>query len=121
VLAEERVPNLEVTSLTCRSLCSGMTERAYQRASTPVPPPELPTGARSQQIVPRIAGQRYLKNLGDRGVGTPTPADKLAPAPWQPMVRGDHPRSPAAIAGLRSCWFLLFRGPSRRFTPLNAV
>ncbi len=88
VLAEvERVPNLEVYVINVSfAELKDATERAYlnEQPTSFVLPPEAVDRLRAAAgtiVLESPDFQRYLKDLGDRVVKTPTPATKLAPAP----------------------------------------
>ena len=88
VLAEvERVPNLEVYVINVSfAEIKDATERAYlnEQPTSFVLPPEAVDRLRAAAgriVLESPDFQRYLKDLGDRVVKTPTPAGKLAPAP----------------------------------------
>ena len=88
VLAEvERVPNLEVYVINVSfAELKDATERAYlnEQPTSFVLPPEAVDRLRAAAgriVLESPDFQRYLKDLGDRVVKTPTPAGKLAPAP----------------------------------------
>jgi len=82
-----RVPNLEVyvVNVSFAELKDG-TERAYlneQPTSFALPPEAVDRlrAAAESIVLDSPDFQRYLKDLGDRVVKTPTPAGKPAPAP----------------------------------------
>ncbi|MFO1421079.1 MAG: patatin-like phospholipase family protein [Candidatus Competibacteraceae bacterium] len=88
VLAQvERVPNLEVYVIDVSfAEIKDATERAYlnqQPTSFALPPEAVDRlrAAAGRIVLESPDFQRYLKDLGDRVVKTPTPAGKLAPAP----------------------------------------
>jgi NTE family protein len=88
VLAEvERVPNLEVYVINVSfAELKDATERAYlnEQPTSFVLPSEAVDRLRAAAgriVLESPDFQRYLKDLGDRVVKTPTPAGKLAPAP----------------------------------------
>ena len=88
VLAEvERVPDLEVYVINVSfAELNDATERAYlnEHPTSFVLPPEAVDRLRAAAgtiVLESPDFQRYLKDLGDRVVKTPTPAGKPAPAP----------------------------------------
>ena len=88
VLAEvERVPNLEVYVINVSfAELKDATEREYlnEQPTSFVLPPEAVDRLRAAAgriVLESLDFQRYLKDLGDRVVKTPTPAGKSGPAP----------------------------------------
>ena len=83
----ERVPNLEVYVINVSfAELKDAAERAYlnEQPTSFVLPPEAVDRLRAAAgriVLESPDFQRYLKDLGDRVVKTPTPAGKLAPAP----------------------------------------
>jgi len=82
-----RVPNLEVYVINVSFAgLEDTTERAYlnEQPTSFVLPPEAVDRLRAAAgtiVLESPDFQRYLKDLGDRVVRTPTPADRFAPAP----------------------------------------